>query len=276
MVMQHRPLLETPTRDALRGALVAAHRAVLPEWAGRETSPLYVADDTIAGFLLAQYGAFNASADRALVATATGTWLDALAAVYGVTRQSGESDADVRNAIAAAFASVSAGTPEALIAAAKAASPLVADVSLRNDLANNEIDVWLTAVPPADAPTNITPSAAVIAAVKAYLDDPVRRLILIDEHIVAAATVATYTVAGTVTFARTAPDPQTESLAQLSAFMLGARTLNTRIATSRLAAALVTPDVIDVDLTSPAADLAAAIDTARVGAAGTITFTRES
>ena len=193
------------------------------------------------------------------------------------TRQSGESDADVRNAIAAAFASVSAGTPEALIAAAKAASPLVADVSLRNDLANNEIDVWLTAVPPADNPTNITPSAAVIAAVKSYLDDPVRRLILIDEHIVAAATVATYTVAGTVTFARTAPDPTGGIAGAIERlYAVGARTLNTRIATSRLAAALVTPDVIDVDLTSPAADLAAAIDTARVGAAGTITFTRES
>ena len=271
-----RQLLELPTRATLLADLVARHRAVLPDWAGRETSPLYVADDTLAGWLMTQYSAFNLAADRAMIATATGVFLDDLAAIYGVERDPGMTDEQVRLAITAAFARVSAGTPEAVVADAHAASDLVADATMQTDLANNEIDVWITTVPPEGDPDNITPTTAVINAVKTYLDAPVRRLLIIDEHNVAAATVATYTVDATVTYARTAASPELESLAGLRQYMLTHRTLNTRIATSALARALWTPDVIDVDITAPAADMAAAISTARVGSVGTINYTRET
>lgn len=273
--MVTRNLLELPTREELRADLVARHRSVLPDWAGRGTSPLFVADDAIAGWLLAQFMEFNVAADRALISTATGVWLDDLAAIFGVTREPGQTDRQVRLAITAAFARVSAGTPEAIRADAFAASEEVADVSMRTDLANNEIDVWLT-VMATGSPPSIVPPADVISAVANYLNDDNRRLIVIDRHVVASATVETYTVAGTVTFARDAASPEATSLSNLDSWMMAHRTLNTRISTSALIAALWTPDVIDVDLTSPAADLAAVISTARVGSAGTISFVRET
>ena len=274
--MTTRRLLDTPTQATLAEQFVAALQGRLPEWAAYDSDPGVYWADLTAAELITRIGQFNASADANWLFTATGGALEDLVRQYGVTREAGETDDALRTRTVAQFAAASVGTPEQVLRDARIASAGVADASYQPDRAANEIDVWITAVPDEGAPDDIAPDAALRTTVANYLNDDRRRLIWVDRYNVQAPTVTTYSVAGTVTYRRGGANPQDGAEAALDAWMLAHRTLDTRISVSALVAALFVQDVVDVDLSAPAADLPRGVSTAYVGSRGAIAFVEET
>ena len=274
--MTTRRMLDVPNQTTLANQFIAAMQGRLPDWAAYESDPGVYWADIMAQELITRIRAFNTAADANWINTATGAALEDLVLQYGVIRMPGETDEALRLRAVSQFAAASVGTPEQVLRDARAASDMVADASYRPDRAANEIDVWITAVPAPGAPDDIAPSMTLRTTVANYLNDDTRRLIWIDQYNVQAPTVTAYTVTGTVTYARGKPNPVNAVNAALDAWLLENRTLNTRIATSAIAAAMFVDDVIDVDLTAPAADLPAAVNIVYNGARGTLTFTEET
>lgn len=273
--MTTRRLLSIPEQATLSAALVAQMQTQLPEWTAQASDPGVYWADLMAAEMIRRATEFNASADASWLFTATAGALEDLVAQYGLARLPDETDAELRIRAVAQFSSRAVGTEQSALTDAFAASPMVADASIQVDRAANEIDVWITAVPADDTPDDIAPSTALRTAVQAYLNESVRKLIWID-YAVLAPTVTTYQVAGAVVYARGADNPEVAATARLTAWMLERRTLDTLVSVSALTAAIFGPDIVDVDLTSPAADLPKSKSVAYVGSVGTLIFTEES
>ena len=268
-------MLEPPEQSVLAAALIARMQTVLEDWSAYESDPGTYWADIMAAEMIARIGDFNASARQSWLLSATGGALEDLVAQYGITRRADESDNALRVRAVAQFASRAVGTPDAVRVDARAADARVDSVSYRPDRASNEIDVWITRIPTEDMPNDIAPPADLRTVVQTYLNADERKLIWID-YSVLAPTVTPYTVDGTITYARGTQSPRAAVEQSLNAWMRTQRALDTRVSVSGLVAACWVPGVVDVDLTSPAADMARAIDTAYVGAVGSLVYAAEA
>ena len=270
--MTARRMLVVPAQSALVEQFTAAMRLRLPDWAGYDSDPLTYAADILAADRIALMQAANDAADASWLFTATGGALEDIVAQYGLARIVGETDAQLRVRAVGQFQSRSIGTPESVLADARAALPEVADVSFQADRANNRINIWLAVTDD----TSPVPTAAQRTAVSDYINADSRRPIWLT-YDVQPCVAAAYTVAGAITYRRGAPSPEADVRARLTAFIADYRgRLNRRLATSAIVAAMWAPGVVDIDLTSPSADVAKALAQVNVGVVGALTFTEEA
>jgi len=211
----------------------------------------------------------NDAARAVMLATATGTDLENLAALYGVTRLTItpadtsvtpnvpavlESDAAFRARIQLALEGFStAGPTGAYLFHALSADPLVKDVYVDSPTPGT---VRVTVL---SHEANGVPTGPVLAAVAVALNaEEVRPLC--DQVSVQAATIVNYTVSASVEF-YDGPDPAVvlaEAIATVTSYVSQAHALGRDITFSGLYAALHRPGVARVTLTSPAAEVAVA------------------
>lgn len=233
--------------------------------------------DTYDELVLAQ--AMSDAARGMLLAFASAEKLDHLAALFGVARMEVtpanpltgapavmESDTALRQRVQLAPHAFSVAGPElAYLFHARSAHPDVADASAVSPTPGQVVVTVLS------ASGSGVPSTAVLDAVRALLDGPVRPLT--DEVIVQPASIVPFAVQAQLhVFA--GPDEaliRQTALNSLAAFLAAARRLGRDVPRSALIAALHVGNVQRVDLIAPAADVIAT--PAQLASASTIDVT---
>lgn len=234
--------------DDMRAAL----SEVLPDWDPTlESDPIVILCQRWAYTELLLRARVNDAARSVLLAHATGTDLDHLAALVGTARRAGETDAELRARAQIAWEALSTAGP----AGAYRYHALSADARVR-DVAIDSPTPGTVRVTVLARDGDGTPPGDLIEAVRAYLSADDRRP-LTDTVEVRAAEIVTYAVAATL---HIYPGPAAAPV--LAAAESTARETVTRLHTlghdvtrSALFAALHQPGVQRVDLTSPPADI---------------------
>lgn len=225
--------------------------------------------DSYDEMILAQ--AFADAARGLLLAFATESRLDHLAALYAVERLDGETDTALRQRVQLAPHSFSVAGPElAYVYWARTAHPDVADATAVSPSPGQVVVTLLS------ASGNGVPGAGVLDSVTDLLTGPVRPLT--DEVIVQPASLVPFAIEAQLTvFA--GPDQtlllQT-ALASLNAHLAAARKLGRDVTRSALIAALHVANVQKVELLAPVADITidaseiASVTATNVTIAGTV------
>lgn len=204
----------------------------------------------------------NDAARSVMLAYATSTDLDHLAALVGVLRLDGETDARLRSRTQLSLEGFStAGPVRSYVFHALSASNQVRDVYVHSPLPG-DVRVVVLAEPSVQNPDGVA-GADLLAVVQATLSaDDVRPLC--DNVSVSSASVLDYTISATLT-CLPGPDVTVVQAAALTAVRAYAQTqfrLGYDIAVSGLHAALHQPGVVRVDLLQPSTSIAVAVDQA--------------
>ncbi|MBC3940944.1 baseplate J/gp47 family protein [Sphingomonas albertensis] len=258
-------IVETLDFDTIYGQMLAQLVALLPDFdATVESDPAVKLLQVAAYREMLLRARVNDAARAVMPAYAIGADLDNLAALMGVVRlvitpadaQTGaaavlESDEDFRRRLVLAPEGYSVAGPEgAYIFHALSASPDVLDASATSPT-TGEVRVTVLA----RAGTGVA-SAALLAAVLAYVSAETRRP-LTDYVTIQSAQIVPYAVAASITtFA--GPDGSiviAEARARLSAYIANSHRLGRDITRSGIFAALHVEGVQNVVLTSPASDV---------------------
>ncbi|WP_442489385.1 baseplate assembly protein [Halomonas litopenaei] len=193
----------------------------------------------------------NDAARAVMVATAAGADLDQLAALFGVSRLTGEADDDLRQRIVLALEGYpTAGPAGAYAFHARSAHPEVKDVAVTSPVPG------LVRLAILARSGDGSPDDAILEAVRAAVtDEKVRPLT--DSVAVVAARVTSYTLRATLII-EPGPSPDTVLQAAEAAardYAESRHALGAYVALSGIAAALHQPGVRRVDLESPTGDL---------------------
>ena len=264
-------LLETLDYEAILAALTADYQARLPDGAEAplESDPAFKVLEAAAYRETLVRARINRAALGVLLASATGGDLDQIAALYGVVRQVLtaadpttvpptaavlESDDRLRRRTQLAPDGFSvAGPRDAYVFHALSASPDVLDAAFLSPSAA-VANVYIIS---RETGQDGVPTQALLDAVEAALSaDTVRPAG--DQLIVAAATFVDYQITLTLTI-ESGPDPQivrTAAMTALQAFADENFRIGRDIHLSGVYAASTVPNVIAVELTSPAATVA--------------------
>lgn len=204
----------------------------------------------------------NDAARSVMLAYATSTDLDHLAALVGVLRLNGETDTRLRSRTQLSLEGFStAGPVRSYVFHALSASNQVRDVYVHSPLPG-DVRVVLLAEPSVQHPFGI-PGPELLAVVQAALSaDDIRPLC--DNVSVSSASVLDYTISATLT-CLPGPDVtlvQAAALAAVQAYAQAQFRLGYDITVSGLHAALHQPGVTRVDLLQPDASIAVAVDQA--------------
>lgn len=261
--------VETLEYETILSDMKAALLALAPELAGAlevESEPLLKVLQVCAYREVLVRARVNDAARANLLAKATGADLEHLAALFGVSRLTVapadpaaippvaavmESDTALRARAQLALEGFSTAGPRgAYLYHALSADGRVKDAGIRSP-APGVVEVTVLSTL-----EDGTPTLDLLAAVEAALtDEDVRPLC--DEVVVIAAEVDTYTVTATLTVG-TGPDPAsiaTAARAAVAAYTADVHRLGRAVRRSGLFAALHQPGVLEVELTSPAADI---------------------
>jgi phage-related baseplate assembly protein len=228
-------LIETLDYEAILAGLVADLRARDASYSGLvESDPAMKLLEVCAYRILLERQRVNDVAKSLLVAYATGADLDHLAALFGVGRLAGESDAALRQRIVLAPESYSVAGPEAAyVFHARTASPLVADASATSP-APGEVVVSVLS-----SEGNGAASGQLVAAVATIVNaDGIRPLT--DHVTVQSAEIVDYAIDATIyTFA--GPDSTLiidQGTAALAAYQVARRRLGQDVTASGIMSAL--------------------------------------
>ena len=200
--MVSRYIAGVPTQQDLSDIIVARLRILMPHWTPDVTDPgVYFADD-IAARLLALTRSVNTSADANSIITATGDALTELVRQFGITeRREGETDAALRQRFQQQWEAITQGTPAWDIRRAFESSPLISDVSRSEvDWTNNLVTIHVLN----DEYLNLEPAQQ--TNVQTELNKPDRPTFWLDYQ-VRPATIAYYTLTGTIYYTGTEEDP---------------------------------------------------------------------
>lgn len=273
-------IIAQPDFEARLAGKIARLLTLMPEFdALVESEPALklLQADTYDELVLAQ--AMSDAARGMLLAFASAEKLDHLAALFGVARMEVtpanpltgapavmESDTALRQRVQLAPHAFSVAGPElAYVYHARSAHPDVADASAVSPTPGQVVVTVLS------ASGSGVPSTAVLDAVRALLDGPVRPLT--DEVIVQPASIVPFAVQAQLhVFA--GPDEaliRQTALNSLAAFLASARRLGRDVPRSALIAALHVGNVQRVDLIAPATDVIAT--PAQLASASTIDVT---
>ena len=239
--------------DAILAALTADLRARYPEYdAWVESEPALKLLEVAAYRELLLRHRINDAARAVMPAFATGSDLDHLAALYGLTRAAGEADARLLRRMLTAFSGLStAGSRDAYVHHALTADPRVRDVCAARTAPGAVRVVVL-----GENPDGV-PSAEVVAVVNDALSDVTVRP-LTDTVTVQAVEIVPFTIDATLTLA-TGPDPdvvRAAARAAAEAYVRARNVCGADVHRAAVTAALVVPGVTNVALTAPAADVA--------------------
>ena len=187
-------VIEEVPYDVLLQEMVGANRARLPNWDANPESVLYKSLEVFAFYGKTFFERVNSSLLQGMIAYATGTNLDNLAALTNTSRREGETDDDFRVRIPTTIASRVAGTITYFVENAKIFNPAIVDVQIQ--LINSTfIEVRIYAIKAGGGSI----SAAERTALVAYFNrDDVRYLGAITSA--RATTVSTYGIAINLTF----------------------------------------------------------------------------
>ena len=134
-------LVAVPDPDDEAVRLVAEVQTALPQWRASQSSPLWYALEQRAADLAAERALLNESGRALVVSDAVGEDLDQLLANFAMTRQAGETDAELRARVPDHWAQLANDTEPGIIRRALAV-PGVADATMRRD-ANYQVTLWL-------------------------------------------------------------------------------------------------------------------------------------
>jgi phage-related baseplate assembly protein len=235
-------------------ALVAELTVRYPDWtAVLESDPAQKLAEAVAYRLTIKMAEWNDGARGLMLAYATGSTLDHIAAAMGTARQPGETDDSLRARAQLAWEALSTAGPEgAYVYHALSADPRVRDVSVTSPIPGDVLVTILSTSDDGSAPPDL------ITAVEARLSaDDVRPLT--DTVTVQSAAPLPYTVAATLTIAD-GPDPEVvraTAAARLAETVTAAHRLGGLVSLSALYAALHVEGVQSVTLTDPTAGIAA-------------------
>jgi phage-related baseplate assembly protein len=201
-------------------------------------------------------GRVNDAARAVMLAYATGTDLDNLAALYKVGRLAGEADDQLRSRTQIAPEALSVAGPKgAYVFHARQVSAAIVDVN-----------VWspspgVVHVIPLVAAGNGVPDDATIAAVQVALNDDYVRP-LTDAVSVLKARLLPATISASLFMSR-GPDPatvQAAALASLNLYLAARRMVGATVYAKGIETALMVGGVDDLELASPAGNLTPAYD----------------
>lgn len=247
-------VVEALDYDAILAALTADLRARHPEFSA------WVASDP--GVKLLEVAAYrelllrlriNEAARSVMLAFAAGSDLDHLAALYGVARAEGETDARLLTRVQTALSGLStAGSRDAYVHHA-----LGADARVRAASAERTAPGAVRVVVSGEGADGV-PSAAVVTAVERALSGE-RVRPLTDTVTVQGVQIVPYRITATLTL-ESGPDPDVVQAAARAGAERYVRARNAEIGAdvhrAAVIAALVVPGVTDVALAAPAADVA--------------------
>lgn len=247
-------VLQVVDFEAELSVLLDAFRTRYPEFsAALESEPVLKLAEAVCYRTTLKVAGFNDGARSLLLAHASGTTLEHIAAAMGTARQDGESDDSLRARAQLAWEALSTAGPEgAYVYHALSADPRVRDVSVTSPVPGTVTVTLLAAEGDGSAPADL------VAAVQAYLSAEERRP-LTDTVIVQSAEVLPYAVAAVLTIAD-GPDPEVvraTAADRLAETVADAHRLGGTVAQAVLYAALVVEGVVDVDLVSPTEAIAA-------------------
>ena len=248
-------VVEALDYDAILAALTADLRARHPEFdAWVESEPALKLLEVAAYRELLLRHRINTAARAVMLAFAAGADLDHLAALYGLVRAAGESDARLLTRVQTALSGLStAGSRDAYVHHA-----LTADARVRDVCASRTAPGAVRVVVLGEHPDGI-PSAAVVTAVTQALSGETVRP-LTDTVTVQGVEIVPYAITATVTI-ESGPDPDVvlaAARAGAGAYVRARNRCGATVHRAAVTAALVVPGVTDVSLTSPAADVATA------------------
>lgn len=211
-------------------------------------------------------GRINDAARAVMLAYATGTDLDNLAALYKVLRLAGESDTALRSRTQVAPEALSVAGPRgAYVFHARQVSAAIVDVGVHSPRPG------VVHVIPLVATGDGRPDDATISAIQVALNaDYVRPLT--DAVSVLKPRLVPATISATLIVAQ-GPDPATvrsAALTSLAAYLAGRRVVGATVYRAGILTALMVGGVVDVLLTSPADNLAADYDQVVMPAIGTV------
>lgn len=245
-------IVEQLTFDQILADMIARVKLVLPAFdATVDSDPAVKVLQVAAYQVMLIRQSFNDAARQLMVAYATGTRLDHLAALFGVTRLTGEGDDALRQRVVLA--------PEGF----SVAGPALAYVKHAKDASGDVLDASATTPAPGEVLVSVlsrigdgTASAELIAAVEAIVKrDDIRPLG--DRVTVASAQIVPVLILATLT-TFSGPDVSVVLAAArvaLDAYLADNRKLGRNINTAGIIAALKVAGVENVRLASPAADV---------------------
>ncbi len=217
-----------------------------------ESEPAVKLQETGAYRELIHYARVNDAARAVMLAFAIGSDLDHLGAIFGVTRLDGETDDRLRNRIGLApEAYPGAGPAGGIVYHAMTASAVVKDVGLARVPYRGEISVYILSTE-----GDGTPSDEVMIAVRERLTDDGIKL-MTDTIQVLPAEIVPYTVDLRLRIPK-GPDPlvvKAAAEAALATFTAGRHRVGYEVFVSAISAAAHVPNVEQVVILSPMADI---------------------
>lgn len=249
-------LVETISYETLLAELVADFSARMTA-AGVtpptlvETDPAMIVLETVAYRVAIERQRVNEAAKAVMIAYANGTDLENLAALFGVTKLTGETDDALRQRVVLAPESYSVAGPEgAYVFWARSVDATIIDASATSPTPGQVVVTLLSSI------GDGTASDDQIAAVEAVVNsDPIRPLT--DQVTVQSAQIIPYTVtAGLTLFS--GPDEAVilaASQAGLATYIAACKLLGRDITLSSLYGAMTVEGVQKVTLTAPTADV---------------------
>lgn len=190
---------------AEEAAMVAGYRALYPSWQPAETDPLRLVF-RVAGARLGLFFEYqNAKARGAFPPDAVGTDQDGVCETFGTIRRPGEDDASLERRRSAHMRAIGRSSGySAYIAEALTASPDIAGAAITQDVAPSEgrviVNLLATETASEARSDNLlgVPSATTVAAVQAYLRDPIRVRVGDEQILCRAASPTEYRIAADV------------------------------------------------------------------------------
>lgn len=259
-------VVEALDYETIRAALIADTQTLLPTWdATVESDPAVKVLEVAAYRELLIRQQFNERALQCLLAYATGSNLDHLGALLGVSRLTGELDATYKARIQLAPDAFSVAGPESAYEYhARSADSTIADASVTSPSPG----VVLVSLLSASGDGTATPEQ--IAHVEAALSGARP---LTDQVIVQSATIVPYTITAALTLFD-GPDGDVvlaNAQSATDAYVANARLIGRDINRASIFAAIGVAGVSNVALTSPAADMP--MDATHCGHCTTLTLT---
>ncbi|SRR5579883_495565 len=217
-----------------------------------EVDPSVKIQETGAYRELVHYNRVNDAARAVLVASAQGSDLDNLGALFGVVRLNGETDDRYRTRITLAPNAYSnAGPLGGLIYECMTASSNVLDVKIVKTPYTGQLAVYILSSEPGGVPS----AATLLAVSQRLFQDDVK--LMTDEISVNPATIVPYAVVATLTVP-VGPDPaliQAAAVAAVQGYINGAYKLGGLVQAQVLWRTLFVANVAGVSLSAPAADI---------------------
>lgn len=257
-------IIEPVSYQTIVDQITASTRNRMPAWVPDPSDPVSSVIEEFAyrEFTLRQL--VNAQSRQLLLAFAVGSNLDHIGVRDGIQRSAGESDDDYRVRIARHPTSLAVGTTSSIFEFTRDASILVTDVGIFVQPDGQTVDVYIqSSETPGAGQVAGTPSSALIAAVRTYINQDDRKH-LDDTYRVWSPAFTPYTITASYTYtpelvSQTAVASAT--MANVLEYVAAQRKLLTGVSRAGIISAIHRADgVFGVNLTQPSNNISPSPD----------------